>query len=670
MEKKLKILDFGPGIKASDINHNFNTVKGWIDRERLRLGGAGIVEGFDITADTKTFKVNVTEGTFINKQGQEQIVPARTFNAGTINARQITETITCPKEGYLTLQYRPYSSTNQKHIEYDNTVQDSVRPTEQDIKLSEAETNLHVPIIKISDNKVYINVGDWIGQQIKVTYYKAEDRIDSIILTQDGDYKYEKSVISTSPSHIQFPDYAPDYLIGQIYWHVDGDITAIIYTNHRTYRKLFVDRDGMLWINGEPYKKPKFIYFIEPEQPEENDIWYDEKNNELLIWKATNGVFGWVKINDHSTMAINNSYMFNPEDTAHYPTDDQTFLFPADRMDMNYVPGTDSLLILIDNIVIMKDQYEEVVSNDTPDKPYLAKGIGFKLVEPLDRSTPVQAIVHHQVASANTNETFQRAAVFVNDNHIYFSADHTNKVFETEEKYQVGENQLEVWVDGKRLVYDVDFKEMKNNTETVDKNDMAVRDVMSNFFKILIPLKPNQCIEYKISKHIWNYDQLSLVMKDTFNTIKAVQEDNKLLREELNTFKRNQTDTNTSISNRINTVEQAIPDTSNVLTTNSVIDINQMSKRITDRMVTENPEESLVFTAQKTNTISDYGLNDFISIFYVSENDNRVLIKDADYTINTDSVAAPNANIILKDYLVKTGATIYINRLKIGGRRE
>ena len=71
MEKKLKILDFGPGIKASDINYNFNTVKGWIDRERLRLGGAGIVEGFDITADTKTFKVNVTEGTFINKQGQE-----------------------------------------------------------------------------------------------------------------------------------------------------------------------------------------------------------------------------------------------------------------------------------------------------------------------------------------------------------------------------------------------------------------------------------------------------------------------------------------------------------------------------------------------------------------------------------------------------------------------
>lgn len=668
MEKKLKTLDFGPGIKASEINYNFETVKGWLDRERLRLGGPGIVEGFDITADTNTLKVSVTDGTFINKQGQEQIIPARIFDAGDINAKQITETIVCPKDGYLTLQYVPYSKTNKKHIVYDNIDQTTTRPLETELEMHEIESGLHVPVIKVSENKVYINAGDWLGQQIKVTYYKAEDRIDSIILTQDGEYKYEKSVISTSPSHIQIPDYAPDYLIGQIYWHVDGNIEATIYTNHRTYRKLFVDKDGILWINGEPYKKPKFIYFIEPEHPEENDIWYDEKNNELLIWKATNGVYGWVKINDHSTMAINNSYMFIPGEKQ-YPTNDQTFIFPEDRIDMNYVPGTDSLLILIDNIVIMKDQYEEIVANDTPDKPYLAKGIGFKLVEPLDRSTPVQAIVHHQVASANTNETFQRAAVFVNENHIYYSADHTNKVFETEEDYQVGENQLEVWVDGLRLVYDIDFKEMKNETETVDKNDMSVRDIMSRHFKIIKPLTINQCIEYKISKHIWNYDQLSLVMKETLDTIKAVQEDNKRLHTELDTFKENQADTNTSISNRINTVEQSIPDTSNVLTTNSIIDISQLSNKITNRMVTENPEEYLILTAQKTNTINDYGINDFIVIFYVSENDNRVLIKDADYTIDTDSVAVPNANIILKDYLVKAGATIYINRLKVGGRR-
>lgn len=174
MEKKLKTLDFGPGIKASEINYNFETVKGWLDRERLRLGGPGIVEGFDITADTNTLKVSVTDGTFINKQGQEQIIPARIFDAGDINAKQITETIVCPKDGYLTLQYVPYSKKDKKHIVYDNIDQTTKRPLETELEMHEAESGLHVPVIKVSENKVYINAGDWLGQQIKVTYYKAE----------------------------------------------------------------------------------------------------------------------------------------------------------------------------------------------------------------------------------------------------------------------------------------------------------------------------------------------------------------------------------------------------------------------------------------------------------------------------------------------------------------
>ena len=668
MKNKLKVLDFSLGIKASDINHNFNIIKKWIDNERLFVGGIGIVDGFDITANESDFTVTITEGTFIDKKGQEKNIEKRIFTSGDLESRQITETIVCPKEGYLELQYSPYSKSKKKHINYDN-IEDKEKPSEEEIKLNEASSKLHVPIIKIVKNKIYINAGDWVGQQITISYYKAEDRIDSIILTQDGDYKYEKSVMSTSPSHVQIPDYSPDYLIGQIYWHISDKIEPIIYMNHRIYRKVFINKkDNQLWLNGEVYKKPKFIYFKEPESPEENDIWYDNINNELLIWKEKDGVFGWTKINDHSTMAINNSYMFNPEDEL-YPENNQIFLFPKDRLDLNFVPNTDSLLILIDNIVVMKDQYEEIIENTSPDKPYLAKGIGFKLVEPLDRSTPVQVIVHHQVASPKTTETFQRAAIFVNKNHIYYSPENTNKVFETEEKYQVGDNQLEVWVDGLRLVYEVDFKEMKNETETVDKTDLSSRALMSNHFKILKPLKPNQCIDYKITKHVWNYDQLSLVMRETLDTIKSVQTENKNLKLELSLFKKGQESINTSLSQRIEAVSDSIPDTTNMLTTKSVININQMSKTITNRMVTDSSEEVNIFSAQKNNLISDYGIKDYIIIFYVSESENRVLIKNADYTIEVNDVAAPNANIVLKDYLVREGATIYVTRLKIGERR-
>ena len=36
---KLNELDFSPGIRASDINENFELLKRWIEEERLRVSG-------------------------------------------------------------------------------------------------------------------------------------------------------------------------------------------------------------------------------------------------------------------------------------------------------------------------------------------------------------------------------------------------------------------------------------------------------------------------------------------------------------------------------------------------------------------------------------------------------------------------------------------------------
>ena len=62
-------LDFTPGIKAKYINDNFELIKKWITNERLRIGGWGLVEGFDITTDDKNFTVDISEGIFINREG-------------------------------------------------------------------------------------------------------------------------------------------------------------------------------------------------------------------------------------------------------------------------------------------------------------------------------------------------------------------------------------------------------------------------------------------------------------------------------------------------------------------------------------------------------------------------------------------------------------------------
>ena len=66
---KLNELDFSPGIRASDINENFELLKRWIEEERLRVSGWGIVEGFEFSKNLDNFTVSVGEGILINKNG-------------------------------------------------------------------------------------------------------------------------------------------------------------------------------------------------------------------------------------------------------------------------------------------------------------------------------------------------------------------------------------------------------------------------------------------------------------------------------------------------------------------------------------------------------------------------------------------------------------------------
>ena len=138
------------------------------------------------------------------------------------------------------------------------------------------------------------------------------------------------------------------------------------------------------------YKKPKFIYFEEPENPEKNDLWYDSETNTIYIWKETDGDFGWVAINDFSTLALRDKKIWTIED---FPEDAQTFMFNDDETNLFYVPDTSALEIIIDNVPLMSDQFDEIIIKS--DKDYLSNGRGFRLKDPLDRPTYVECIVHH-----------------------------------------------------------------------------------------------------------------------------------------------------------------------------------------------------------------------------------------------------------------------------------
>ena len=59
----MKLIDFSEGIRAKEINHNFEALQDQINRERRNVGGSGIASGLEITpiVTAYEFAVEISE---------------------------------------------------------------------------------------------------------------------------------------------------------------------------------------------------------------------------------------------------------------------------------------------------------------------------------------------------------------------------------------------------------------------------------------------------------------------------------------------------------------------------------------------------------------------------------------------------------------------------------
>lgn len=659
---ELNKLDFVSGIKAEKINDNFNVVDTWIKNERRRIGGYGLVEGFQLSTDINNFTTTIGKGVFINNLGEEKEIPEKTFYCDVPEYTEVIEELECPKDGVLKLLDNPYSPSEKKYMKY-IPPELGKYPNTDELYVYNKEDNMRVQILQISDKDIYINPMFWIGKTICVKYKKAGNRIDSIVLMNNGTYRYEKSVNSISPSHVQIKDYENDFLIGAIYWQItDEGIKTSFYTNHRTYRTVYVDEQNRLWLNGELYVKQKGILFEEPEVPEPNDMWYDKDTNNLYIYKMYEGIYQWIAVNDHSTMTIRDFFMFIPGE-KNYPLDSQTFIFPEDRLDLHFVPDTNALEIVIDNAPLMADQFEEI-KKENEGKVFLSQGRGFKLKDPLDRDTYVQVIVNHQVKSNLNKETFQRAAIFVDENYMIYSTNNVNKIFETNEYYTAGEDQLEVFLNGIRLTPREDFIEMKNQTDECTQEELDARKTVTRYFKLTSnpQLNAGDKVTYKISKYVWNYDQLSLLMGTTLSDITELTNKVNTNIAKIEALNSKLVDVTNELNQKIADTKNQIPDKAQFIKKDDVITLDNLDNSIKEKLI-DNAVLTYEMNTTMLQTIQSLSTEDFIQVFYMSTDETRVLIRNTDYTINNVS---GGISIDLNPSLINRNATLYINAIKKG----
>ena len=661
---KLTKLDFTPGIKARDINHNFDVLHGSMKRERRRVGGYGIVEGFDITPDVETFYVTVTDGILINRQGEELVIPQTTFSAGAPDYVARQERIICPADGIITLPDAPYSPSKHGHVKYVPPF-DKVLPDREEFSISCELENRNVPYVQLSKNKVYVNnAAYWFGKELTFNYYVAGDRVDAILIHEDGTYRYERSIVSKNPSHVDISDYDggdENYMmVGVIHWIVDEHVRAVLYTNHRTYRPLYTADDGKLFIYGKEYREPRTIYFQEPMDPEEDDMWYDKDNEVLLVYRFRDGKFGWYPVNDFSTVTVRETKLWAPED---WPEDRQTFIFGKDDINLNFVPNSNALEIYMDNAVFMKDQYTEIVSKAHSGAPeYMAQGIGFRLVEPMDRPTYLQVTVNHQVRTSPLREVFQRAAIFVTENHAYQTEANTSQVYKTEYPYVIGANQLECWADGIRLTRDVDFEELKEDTTKPTDDEKREGSLMSHYFVVKRKLEPGQLVNHKISKHIWSYDQVSQLLDDVRDDVKELKEGSAQLRSDVDNLDDNVSKQLANLTKQFSSLQNSFVELRDKQMENEAIKLNHLDTEIRKRLVGAK-QCCKSMPAIDITPLKDFSSKDFMQVFLISAEDSRILIKDVDYNITDTN---EGARIDLATEYISSANTICIIGFTIG----
>lgn len=650
----LKVLDFTQGIKAGPINYNFNLIEEWIRRERLRMGGYGIVEGFDLSDNLPdVYSINIGEGTYIGKEGYEMLVDSETIYVGEPQYFPITETTVVDTDGKITLKYAPYSPTGLGIIHY-NPPADDMYPDKKELSIKDVSAESNIPILASVGNVIYVNIDNWAEKTVAVTYYYCDDRMDAILLDgETGEYIYEKSVLSTSPSHIDYLQEYQDryYLIGFAHWIIDRTISVEFITMDRTYRKVYVDKYNRLFLNGKLYKESQIIYFVEPENPQINDLWYDSKTNCLYIWAEENGHAGWKLINDLTNVLTKEVKFWYPEN---FPEDKQTFLFTEEEMNLYYQPNTNSLDIIIANTPLMQDQFEEVVMTNEID--YMSRGIGFKLKDPLDHEDVVQCIVHHNVRNGVLQNIFQRAAIFTNENYAMFSKlNNERQLFETDVSYTIGEDQLEVFVDGKRLRRNAEFVEMKDAVTDASQEN---RGELSTHYRVVVDLEEESVITYKITKHIWNYDQVDLLMRNIEAKADKANDRCDVLEEQISTLSSNADSKINSILTRLALLESKMNTLDEYIKKDDKITFEQLDSDV--KATLKKSVISEVFDINGEIIIADCSINDFLMVIQLNQDKQMIktLVPDVDYEVIAEG---DNVRIEILPDLIISGFKVLVS---------
>lgn len=833
----LKKIDFSDGIRAEEIQNNFEDLQSQINRERKNVGGAGIASGLEITpiVTQNEFAIEVSEASIIGNDGQEIHIDKQKLKIELPKLSKEVEYLTANASNQVKLRHIPYSLDRRMTVE----TQGVFSPIQSGIEVKYRDSIAKDDYIRVrAVNGNTLSLTGLTRRDLVITYHYTGKRIDTIYIDKNDNLKVISSTTSPTPSIMMPKDYK--YLIAFI--EIDGAYTdennrsyanITIRKDLRSIRNIYTDTNGELWLCGVPFKDLQIIHMTEPLDPKEYTLWYDTTVNQLKTWRSTdkliymneytvttdyinnpdiakdystdmyyytgknqlsvyvndiklnedqfdeliNGVpadikdadkkamsntfriytdlrlgdkivykienfdkhMMWVPVNHSSYINAKEIKLFSPEseegkrnyfasskaialgkDDNLYPYRYQYFLFDRVKdLNMLYTPGKHELSIMVNQIPLHEDQFEEITIYDLyghslPDSvteaagthfgwtlaelekysgEYENTGVGFKIIEPLDVTLAeeengamdlyIEAQVTRRVNDGPLKRKLQRTASFVKEDTVVVK---DNGIVDIEDAYyHYGENQLEVYYEGKKLL---------NNTDFIEGTDLSDQDIVDDEGNImhLAPrskgaksrqftiLNTNiKQVTYRITTTIYSYDHINnLIDELDYNALTAVKKVDELydktvaIQEEL-------TYSLEELSSEIEEIK-GIADNldGRYITKDSIISMSQMPPIMVSNMVQSlnHISASITFNAGKTeySIKSEVREEDFVMAIKrdISNQLDKFLIRGVDYSIyNTSTQEGAYEDTILSisssaAALMNTGDIIILTGIKFG----
>lgn len=675
MNDDMRLINFSKGIRAEDIQHNFNAIQDQIARERLSVAGHGISSGLDFSIDK--FLLTINPGSLVGVDGQNLFFDETKIS---IQLPRITTqrdaVYTVELDGRISLDNVPYATSRLAPSEY-------VLPVAYGITVSDySNASKLLSVLSIDEKKIEIDAR-WAGKLVKVTHGFTNKRYDTVYI--DGNYaiKVMEGITSSSPSVPMPTEYK--YILGFIEvnpFAADGLTSKAakmtVKKDMKNLRNVYTDENNVLYICGTPFEDLQIVHMIEPENPIDNQLWYDSVSNKLRVRRIVDGISQWVGVNDTSVIPVREYKIWTPQQN---PAGRTRFIFHYEEdLNMRFVPGRNSLDLIIDQIPLHTDQFKELTIADASDpeiynllvsqygypveildslsQDYENLGIGFQLGTALDKGCYVEARATHRVNENPLTHRFQRTATFVGTDSFLYSPE-GGLEFNTNSPFRIKENQLEIFVDGKRL---------DPKTEYIEGSDLLeaerIRGTSSHTFKLIKDIASGSRISYKVTATIYSYDHVEKILGDLADKVVQAETTVQQTSAQVTEFITETNATVAGLSTAIQNVETKLLEHSEFVRKTDVLTMDNMPAQVVSWIPKGIINLSLVKSGTM-NSVENIDPEDFVVMFDMQGSaGNSILIRGADYEITKDSTSGIVYVEFLDPNAVENGHTLYIIGLK------